>query len=60
MSRSPGVLSMQSLGLDTGLVVDLGNRLSITPVVAGYVIEHAVQHSFSGAGACALGAHNNQ
>ena len=51
---------MQSLGLDTGLVVDLGNRLSITPVVAGYVIEHAVQHSFSGAGACALGAHNNQ
>lgn len=38
---NPAVLSLYSLGLTTGLVVDCGNRLQIVPVVDGCVIEAA-------------------
>ncbi|KAH3766576.1 actin subfamily protein [Pelomyxa schiedti] len=39
---NPAVLSLYSLGLFTGLVVDCGNRLQIVPVIDGHVIEEAV------------------
>ncbi|KAH3767729.1 actin subfamily protein [Pelomyxa schiedti] len=39
---NPAVLSLYSLGLFTGLVVDCGNRLQIVPVIDGHVIEAAV------------------
>ena len=38
---NPAVLSLYSLGLTTGLVVDCGNRLQIVPVVDGCVIDAA-------------------
>ena len=47
-TESPAVLSLHALGLRDGLVVDCGNRLSVTPIVEGYVIEQAAHRSFYG------------
>lgn len=47
-TESPAVLSLHALGLRDGLVIDCGNRLSVTPIVEGYVFEQATHRSFYG------------
>eukprot|EP01045_Picozoa_sp_COSAG04_P026548 COSAG04_NODE_3705_length_2594_cov_1.636874_2_plen_545_part_00 len=37
-AESPAVLALHASGLCDGLVIDVGNRLSITPIVQGYVL----------------------
>ena len=47
-TESPSVLSLHASGLRDGLVIDCGNRLSVTPIVEGYVLEQAAHRSFYG------------
>ena len=37
--ESPAVLALHAAGCSSGLVIDCGARLSITPIVHGYVVE---------------------
>ena len=46
--EDPAVLSLYASGMTNGLVVDLGNRLSITPISHGYSISTAQYKSFCG------------
>jgi len=45
---NPGVLSLYSQGVTTGLAIDCGNRLQIVPIVDGIAIEHAIHKSRKG------------
>ena len=47
--QSAGILSLYATGKATGVVVDIGNRLSVTPVANGYLLAPAVvQSGFGG------------
>jgi hypothetical protein len=52
--QSPGVLALYAAGVSSGIVVDVGNRMSITPVIDGYLIDNAVRPASGGAPAEAL------
>ena len=46
--ETPGVLSLYAAGKQDGIVVDCGNRLAITAVSSGYVVDSARHRSFFG------------
>lgn len=46
--EQPAVLALHASGRSSGLVVDCGSRLSITPIVQGYVVASAEKRSFYG------------
>lgn len=46
--QSSGVLALYAAGISSGIVVDVGNRMCITPVVDGYLIDNAVFKSYAG------------
>eukprot|EP01052_Picozoa_sp_SAG31_P058128 SAG31_NODE_17586_length_665_cov_1.143110_1_plen_221_part_11 len=43
--QSSGILSLYAIGNSTGIVVDIGNRLSVTPISNGYLLAPAVVRS---------------
>lgn len=46
--EQPAVLALHASGCSSGLVVDCGARLSITPIVMGYVMEKAAHRGYVG------------